>query len=219
LPYTASAQEKDKKVESDKPKLVEVGPNIVVEIQGKTRRVVVKAEVCLRKGPLEGLLTRTKKKEHEYILAADIDARHLHTALETAGAEAISPVKFDPKFVPAKGTTVKISLRYQKEKQTVTVSANEWIRHFKTKKSLDKDWIFGGSKFVKTDSNAKPYYLANHGDLVCVVNMESAVLDLPVTSPKAFMDRVWEPNADKIPEIGTKVEVIFEPVIAKKKEK
>src|SRR5438045_1213970 len=69
-------------------KRVLVGPNVVLEIDGASRRVVVTSKVCLRKGPLEGLLTRAKKKEHEYVQAADIDARHLHTALTLAGAKA-----------------------------------------------------------------------------------------------------------------------------------
>jgi len=129
------------------------------------------------------------------------------------------PASFEPKFAPAKGTAVKISLRYSNGKKEVTVPASEWIRHFKTKKALDQDWVFGGSRFIKDqeDPKAKPFYLANHGDLVCVVNMDSAMLDLPARSAKALSDRVWEPDTDKIPENGTKVEVIFEPVKAEKK--
>ncbi|MGL4551667.1 MAG: YdjY domain-containing protein, partial [Gemmataceae bacterium] len=69
-------------------KTVKVGPNVAVEFQGKGRRVVVEAAVCLTRGPLEGLLTRRMKKEHEYVLAGDFDARHLHAALELAGAKA-----------------------------------------------------------------------------------------------------------------------------------
>jgi hypothetical protein len=200
------------------PKQVKVGPNVVLEI-GETKRVIVQAEVCLTKGPLEGLLTRTKKKEHEYVLAADVDARHVHTALELAGAKAGSPVVFDPKYKAAHGAKIKVSLRYVKDKKTVTVPASDFIRHVKTKKALDQDWVFGGSKFIKNDEDPKapPYYVANHGDLICVVNMDSAMMDLPVASPKAFESRVWEANTDKVPKQGTKVEVILEPVAVKKK--
>src|SRR5262249_47906380 len=191
-PWAALADDKDKskdKPEPKEPKTVKVGDNVVLEI-GTKKRVIVQAEVCLTKGPLEGLLTRAKKKEHEYVLAADVDARHIHTALELAGAEAGSPVVFDPKYKAAHGTKVKISLRYVKDKKTVTVPASDFIRHHKTKKALDQDWVFGGSKFVKdpNDPKAKPFYVANHGDLICVVNMDSAMMDLPVASPKALMD-------------------------------
>jgi hypothetical protein len=199
-------------------KRVEVGPNVVLEIDGASRRVIVTAKVCLRKGPLEGLLTRAKKKEHEYVLAADIDARHLHTALTLAGAKAGAPVQFLPKYKAASGTAIKVSLRYQKAGKTLTRPASEWIRNFKTKKPLDRDWVFAGSRFVRSpEGNEKPPdYIANHGDLICVCNMESAVLDLPVLSPKKYDSRVYEVVTEQVPESDTAVEVILEPVAAKK---
>lgn len=205
-------------VEKPMPKQVRVGPNVVVEIVGKERRVIVNASVVLRKGPLEGLLTRSKKKEHEYILAGDFDARHIHTALETAGAKAGSPVEFRPKYKPASGSTIRITLRYQKGGKTVTVPAGEWIKEHKTGQTLKSDWVFGGSKLVDSfDGKGPKEYIANHGDVVCVCNMDSALMDLPVASPKAFDSRIYEPNADKIPDVGTAVEVIFEIVAPKKK--
>jgi hypothetical protein len=199
-----------------KPKRVVVGPNVILEIVGEKRRVIVASKVCLRMGALEGLLTRTKKKEHEYILAADIDARHLHTALTLAGAKAGSPVQFDP-YRPASGTAIKVSLRYLKAGKEVSVPAQEWLRDPKAKKHLDKDWVFAGSKFLpNADPNKPPEYIANFGDLVCTCNMQSAVLDLPVRSPKNLEDRMYEAHTERIPEVDTKVDVVFEPVPVKK---
>jgi hypothetical protein len=195
------------------PKRVTVGPNVVLEIDGGKRRVIVASKVCLRTGPLEGLLTRTKKKEHEYILAADIDARLLHTALELAGAKAGSPVEFLPVYRPAKGTPIRVSLRFQKGGKTVIVNARDWIRESKSKKHLDKDWVFAGSRFVPNpEDRQKKDYIANHGDVICTCNMESAVLDLPVRSPKKFDSRIYEAHTDRIPDTDTRVEVIFEPL-------
>jgi hypothetical protein len=198
-------------------KKIVVGPNVVLEIDGMTRRVVVASTVCLRKGPLEGLLTRAKKKEHEYVLAADIDARHLHTALTLAGAKPGSPVQFQPKYQPATGTGIRLTLRYPKGGKTVTVPAGEWIRHSKTRKAMEGDWVFAGSRFVPDPEEAtRQFYIANHGDVICVCNMESALLDLPIPSPKRFDARLYEADAERIPEIGTKVEVILEPILDKK---
>src|SRR5947209_6905928 len=56
-------------------KTVKVGENVYLEVLPGSRRVLIDAEVCLREGPLEQLLTRKNKKEHEAVLAADIDAR------------------------------------------------------------------------------------------------------------------------------------------------
>jgi hypothetical protein len=207
-------------LDADPPKKpVKVGPNVVVEFEGKKRRVIVEAAVCLTKGPLEGLLTRKMKKEHEYILAGDFDARHLHAALELAGAKAGKPVQFLPKYTPATGSKVAVSLRYVKGGKTVTVPARDWIKEHKTGKPLATDWVFGGSKLVPNPEGAgKPdYYIANYGDVICVCNMDSALLDLPIESPKKFDIRAYEAATTAIPEVGTKVEVIFEVVPEKGK--
>ncbi|MFQ3592018.1 MAG: YdjY domain-containing protein, partial [Gemmataceae bacterium] len=185
----------------------------------KQRRVLVQAKVVLTKGPLEGLLTRTGKKEHEYILASDLDARHLHTALELAGAKAGKPVQFRPKYTPASGSTVAIRLRYEQEGKAVELSAREWIVEAKTGKALTSDWVFGGSKLVPhPEGPGKPdYYLANYGDVVCVCNMDSALLDLPVASPKKFDERIYQANTKRIPKEGTAVTLILEVVPEKAK--
>jgi hypothetical protein len=201
------------------PKQIEVGKNVTFEVEGESRRVIVKSAVCLREGPLEGLLTRKTTKEHEYILAADCDARHIHTALILARAKPGSPVVFLPKYTAAHGTAIKVSLRYQKAGKSVTVPAREWIRESKGKKLLDQNWVFGGSRFVpnEEDKNKPPVYLANFGDLICLCNMDTAMLDLGVKSPKKFDDRLFEANTEKIPPRETPVEVILEPVVEAKK--
>jgi hypothetical protein len=74
--------------------------------------------------------------------------------------------------------------------------------------------VFGGSRFVPhPEGPAKPpIYAANHGDLICLCNMDTAMLDLPVLSPKSFDSRTYEANTDKVPPKDTPVEVILEPV-------
>src|SRR5437879_12582628 len=76
-------------------KKVPITPNILLEIEGQKRRVLVGASICLQKGQLELLLTRKDTKEHEAVLSADLDARDLHKALLLSGARVGAPVKFD----------------------------------------------------------------------------------------------------------------------------
>ena len=200
-------------------KRVELSKNVFFEKEGEARRVILPAKIVLREGQLEGLLTRKGTKEHEYILAVDADARMIHAALIAAGAKPGKPVRFDPKYMPATGSEIKITLRYKKDKETVTVPAREWIRSSKTKKPLDINWVFGGSLEVPDfDDPTKKLYLANQGDLVCVCNMETAMLDLPVASPKALEERVFDADTEKIPPLGTEVEIILE-VVPEKKDK
>jgi hypothetical protein len=191
--------------------------NIFVEIQGKEKRVIVAAEVVLQKGPLEQLLTRKHTKEHEAILAADIDSRDLHAALLFAGALPGSPVRFDPVFRPAQGQKIKITLQYLKKGQLVSVPAQQWVTDTQTKKPLNVDWVYTGSKLVNNPFNPnQPIFLANEGDIVCVSNFESALLDLPIKSSKATAQLAFEANSELIPPMGTKVTMVFEPVPPKK---
>jgi hypothetical protein len=194
-----------------------LGTNLFFEVQGTTKRVIIRAQVCLRAGQLEGLLTRKGTKEHEYVLAADVDVRQVHAALIAAGAQPGAPVQFAPRYRPAHGTVIKVSLQYQREGKAVTVPAREWVRAAKTKKDLDRDWVFGGSRLVPhPDPNKPPLYLANQGDVICVCNMDTAMLDLPVRSPKKFDERVFDAHTERIPALNTPVDVILEPVLEKK---
>jgi hypothetical protein len=201
-------------------KRTEIGKNVILETEGQQRRVVVKAYVCLREGQLEGLLCRKFTKEHEYILAAEVDARHIHAALLAARAEPGSPVQFEPKFKPASGSTIRVTLRYKKGDKMVALPAQEWIRDAGAKKPLQESWVFGGSRFLPDpDDRTKPdIYLANQGDVICLCNMESAMLDLPIRSPKKLEDRTYQAITDKIPERDSPVDVILE-VVPEKKDK
>jgi len=202
-------------------KKVKAGKNVFLEIQGDKRRVLIEATVCLREGQLEMLMCRKQTKEHEAVLTADVDARDIHKALILAGAEPGSPVQFSPKFKPATGTVIKVTLQYEEKGKVVTVPAQKWVRNANTKKELDQNWVFAGSRFVPNEEDrTKPdYYLANEGDLLCLCNLESAMMDLPVQSPKALTERFYEANTDQIPERDTKVTVILEPVVEKKEKK
>lgn len=204
-----------------KPERKELAKNIILETQGDQRRVLLQSTVCLREGQLEGLLCKKFSKEHEYILTVDADAALIHAALLAARATPGTPVKFQPRYVPASGTTIKITLQYEDKGKLVTVPAQDWIRNAKTRKPLDEHWVFGGSLFFKDpdDKDKPPIYLANHGDVICVCNMESAMLDLPVRSPKTLQERTFEAATDRIPPLDTKVTIILEPLPGKAPEK
>jgi hypothetical protein len=220
-PGAKQAKDTEKKAPVEKAPLVkkvEVGRNVFVEIEDKKAvRVMVEAYVCLRNGFLEHLLCRRRTKEHEAILAADIDARHLHTALLLCGAEPGKTIALQPQGTPPSGTTVKITLAYiNKEEKVVKVPAQQWVRNIKTKKDLQTDWVFAGSGFiVDEDDPAKVFYLANNGDVICVTNFSTALLDLPILSPDGDVD--YEAHSERIPPVDTPVLVIVEPVRPKKK--
>src|SRR5579871_3039603 len=124
----ATLQESPKTaITGEKPKRVEVGKNVYFEKVGEQRRVIIDAYVCLREGQLEQLLTRKQGKEHEAILAADVDARHIHAALLLTGARAGSTVRFEPKYQPASGSKIKVTLEYDEKGKKITVPAQQWV--------------------------------------------------------------------------------------------
>jgi hypothetical protein len=205
-------------------KKAEIGKNVVLEVQGDKRRVLINSYVCLRQGQLEQLLTRKRTKEHEAILAVDADARDIHTALLVAGAKAGSVVKFEKKgdkfvIVPPRGTPIKVMLQYMDKQKQFTIAAQKWIRNIKTRKDLDVDWVFAGSVFFKDPLEPKKpdLYGANDGDVICVANFDTAMLDLPIASSKDNDDLAFEAHTERIPPLNTKVTIILEPVLEKKK--
>jgi hypothetical protein len=200
-------------------KKVPAGKNVWIEIQGDRRRVLIDAYVCLREGQLEHLMCRKQTKEHEAILAADVDAAQIHKALLVAKAVPGTTVRYEPTYQPATGTTIKITLQYQDKGKTVVVPAREWVMNSKTKKSLDHDWVFAGSQFLEDpeDKTKPPLYAANGGDVICVSNFEGAMLDLPINSPKDNSELSFEAYTERIPPLETKVLVILEPVVRPKK--
>ena len=211
----APPKEKDRVAEA---KQVLVGRNVHLEVQGKARRVLVSGAICLREGQLEQFLTRKGTKEHEAIVAADVDARDVHKALLLAGANNGKPVQFRPAYKAATGQTIKITVRYQDRGKLVTVPARSWVKNARTGKDLDSDWVFAGSQLVNNPLDPdKKIYLANDGDVICVSNFETALLDLPIRSPKDNDELIYVAHTDRIPPLETKVVVVLEPVPAPKK--
>jgi hypothetical protein len=177
--------------------------------------VLINAFVCLREGMLEQLLCRAGTKEHESILSAEIDAKLVHAALMAAGAEPGKPVQFRPQYAPASGTVIKVSLQYEKGGKTVIVPAQKWVRTIKTQKELTHNWVFAGSMLFNNSfqPDAPPIYAANDGDVICVANFESAMLDLPIPSSADNDDLDFEAFTERIPPEGTNVIIILEPVV------
>ncbi len=201
-------------------KKVPVGKkNITLAVQGDRRYVLVETVVCLREGPLEQLLTRKERKEHEAILAADIDARDLNQALLLTGAVPGAPVVYQPTFKAPRGPTVKVSVQWEEKGKLRTEPAQKWVMNEMTKKELNSDWVYAGSRLIKNfEEGQPPIFLANEGDVVCVANFEGALLDLPFNSSKSDAERSFVAFTDRIPPKGTKVTLILEPVVEKKKD-
>ncbi len=190
-------------------------------IEGGPRRVVVTATVCLRQGFLEQLLSRTQsEKQHESILTAEFDAFHVHTGLLATGAKPGKPVQFlndkgKEDFRPPSGDKIKVTVQYEDRGKLVEAPAQRWIRASKSKKPLEHDWLFAGSRFyLDPEGKRPPYYGANEGRVICVANFTNALLDLEARvregNPEEGLE--YEANTPAIPPKETPVRVILEPL-------
>ncbi len=171
-------------------------------------RVAVDGHVCLRRGVLEMFACPAGTKEHESVVAVDSPAFLLHTALLAAGAEPGHPAKFDPAFQPPAGPEILVTLEWNDATgKTQTASAQSWIRNVDTGKEMAYPFVFGGSGFWTDPDTGHQHYLADAGDLICVSNFGTAMLDVPIVSSQSNRSLLFEPFTEHIPPINTPVRV------------
>lgn len=204
-------------------------PNMPVWIDTKRKMVIMDGEVCLRKGSLEMFACLRGTKEHESIVAVPVDAYVVHAALLGIGAKQGEPVSFDPEYTPPSGDVIDVLVQWTDDKKKLqSVRAQQWVREAQGKKEMAYNWVFPGSYFWKDipleeiqkakkegiDPDTLPgkqVYAAEGGELICVSNFRSSMLDLPVPSTDANNNLWFEANTEKIPPEGTKVRIFLIP--------
>ncbi|MEM8670606.1 MAG: YdjY domain-containing protein [Planctomycetota bacterium] len=184
-----------------------------VWIDRANKRVYADGYVTMREGPLEMFACPIGTKEHESIVATLAKASDIHTGLLAIGAQQGTPVSYVPKFVPATGQRVRVWVTYRDKKGDYqAVDARRWIqRNGKPNDHMESDWVFAGGGFNKGPDGIE-YYSADSGDMICVSNFSTAMLDIPVASSSAADDLLFIPFTERIPDVGTPVRLVFVPV-------
>lgn len=191
---------------------------LFVERPGADRQVSVTSMVVLRRGYIEHLLTTLAAgKNHESVLAADIDALHLHVALLAIGAKPGKPMEYREEngrriFVPPQGDRIAVRCAYRNSAgELVIVPAQRWVRNVDTKQTLQHDWVFVGSRFLEPlEPGQKPFFGANLGRVICTSNFPVALLDLPVhSSDQEAEGLLFEAKEEAIPPSKTPVSVLL----------
>ena len=203
-------------VAKDPPGMKRLMADYDVWIDPANKRVVLDGVVCLREGQLEMLACVKGTKEHESILAVDTKAFAVHAGLLAVGAQAGTPVQFQPAYKPATGTEIDINLIWtDKNGQVHRDRAQDWVRNVQTGKPMEYPWVFAGSGFWTDESTGEKSYLAESGDFICVSNFPSAMLDLPVESSQATGNLLYEAFTSHIPPLGTRVRMVLTPKLKK----
>lgn len=192
------------------PDLKRLSPTEEVWVDPARKEVVVGGRIAIDRGPIEFFACSEGTKEHESIVATKASARLVHAALLAIGLEPGTPVSFDPEYVAAAGPRVLVRARWTKDDGTIaTIDAREWVRNTRTDAALDTDWVFAGSSFWTDPADGTEYYQADGGDLICVSNFPTAMLDLPVESSQSNEALLFEAFADRVPPRGTAVDLVL----------
>ena len=193
-------------------RLVKLSETNDVWLDMKRKAVVVDGQVCLRAGQLEMFACPKGTKEHESVVSLNCLAQEVHAGLLAVEATPGSPVSYDPEYKPATGQIVDVYVLWKDEAGAKhQVRAQQWVRDFKTKKVLQHDWVFAGSGFWTDEAPGLKHYKANGGDLICVSNFPTAMLDLPIKSSDENESLMYEAFTEQIPPKGTKVRVVLIP--------
>lgn len=200
--------------------------------------LVMVGRVCQQRTPLELFACQKGSKEHESVIVVEAKGYVLHAGLLYLGAEPGGPVQFLPEFVPPSGTEIEIELVWKDASGMVRrARAQDWVRdvgriyrifelvvpdaadeeldprdQVVAWEQMEQPWVFAGSQFVKDEEAGRRYYVADvEGDLICVSNFPSAVLDVPIHSSDSNAALLFACYEERIPPIGTPVTLVLRP--------
>jgi hypothetical protein len=204
----------------DPETLAKLHPRYPVWFDKETNSVVLVGSVCQRRVPLEMFACLRHSKEHESVVVVDTKAYVVHAGLLVAGVEPGNPVQFYPEYVPARGPEIEVTVLWKDAQGNLQrARAQEWIRDIKTGKSMQHSWVFAGSFFSEDEQTGERYYHGDtDGDLICVSNFPSAVLDLPIKSSDSNSALLFEAFTERIPPLGTPVTLVLTPKVGQSDE-
>ena len=200
----------------DKNRMVKIGKYVRVDLA--RRRITLNTEVCLRSGALELLVCARGTKEHESVLHTRAKASHVHAALLLLGLTPGKPAQWVMlegdelgRTLPPRGAGLDISLQWtDKNGKPHAADAAEFLAVGDKKgAAAPKEWVFVGSD-IFSDGR---YWADSEGEIICVANFASAVIDVPFGNPNK-RDRQavdFTANTAAIPPAGTPVDVIIVP--------
>ena len=180
-------------------------------IDNQEKLVVVSGRICLTRGLLEMFACPKGMKEHESVVATYSMAMYVHQALLLIGVNPGKTVQWEPEYKPAEGPKIQVECWYYDEKnELVKRNAKEMVKLVSDGSPLKIDWVFGGSKFI-VDPDGRELYAANGGELICLSNFSSAMIDLPIPSTAEAGGLLFEANSEKIPPLDTPVLLVLKP--------
>ncbi|MEP2776003.1 MAG: YdjY domain-containing protein [Luteolibacter sp.] len=191
-----------------------------VTLDKKTREIRFPAVINLREGLLEFLIVHSNGKVHESLFASEVSPTHLNVAFKLLRYEASKELYRIPKEPgvltaefydePAKvkdASRIAVLVEYEKDGETQSVPAYEWIRHETTAQAMQPTaWIYGGGEFYENQ-----FVPEQTGDIAAIFITNGALINYP--GKDNFNDEVWSSFNERVPAEGTKVTLVFAPYV------
>ncbi len=190
-----------------------------IKINAATREVRIPTQVCLKKAPIEFMLTTDTGKTHETVLTTTIAPIAIQVAMllvnyqpATEGLLAKVPADERPKVwkeepPKSKGANrVKISVEWKVGTETKTSPLSQWVQNADVRRpppDLDT-WIFNGSYIDERG------FIAQHeGSIIGIWLDRGAIFNSPAEGN--WRDDLWISLPANIPDEGTPVTLIISP--------
>jgi hypothetical protein len=211
---------------AEPPKLPDLGPPLVdnletlirldpvypVWVDPAQKRVLLVGQVSRPDYRLEFFACSDLGRDYESVVVVNTKASFVHAGLLAIGAEPGHPVQFEPEYKPATGQEIQVDVVWKDGNgQRQRAKAQDWVRNTQTKKALDDEWVFSGSGFWRDPTTGKERYLADSGELICMLSLPGATMDLTIRSPSDLESRLFEAWIERIPPRGTPVTLILTP--------
>lgn len=201
----------------EKEGLTRLHPDYNVWVDKKQKRVVLSCEVVRQQGQLELFLCLKQMKEHEAVVSVHSQAMIIHAALLAIGADPGSVAQFQDGFKPPTGTEIEVDLLWKNDQgEQKKARGQDWVRTVATGKAMEGKWVFAGSGFWTNPANGEKRYLAEDGDVICVSNFNSALMDVAMESTATDSELLFDAFTENIPPRGTRVTVLLTPKLTPK---
>lgn len=79
-------------------------------------------------------------------------------------------------------------------------------------RAMEAEWVFAGSGFAVDEASNRKVYLAESGDVICVANFPSAMVDVAAKSSAEGQESLlYEAWTERVPPVGTRVRLEISP--------
>ena len=182
----------------------------LVTLDRTNRTASFPAAVNLREETIEYVIVHKRGKAHESLLRTEARPQDIHVAMLLLGARPAMTNTFgaDGLGLP-QGDGVIVEVSWTNQGASVRCPVEDLVQNKETKTTRARgQWIYNGSNFSEGSFTAE-----RDGSIVSIHIDPDALINNPW--PGRENDDLYKPNTDKLPPIGTPVEIIIRVLPAK----